>query len=236
MLKVWPKCCGKQYQHFKAPMEQCDAFNGGEKPFVHAPRAASASECSSDCHNSGLWDWLAHVKRSPRARPRLWTPLCWISSEWERRSRAHSCLRLLALRGPAFNVEEIKQSAFMRPGQLSHTAAHSEAVCMAVHEYSCCCLMRTLASSERWAEQLDTSVNLINEAQSCADNSWLWIAMGKIWERAKGNFLTSNRFLQPNIKASPAVCQWLKLLHAVQATSGSMWWRSASADSSSTKG
>lgn len=162
MLKAWPKSRGKQYQHFKAPKEQCDAFNGGEKPFVRARRAASASECSSDCHNSGLRDWLARVERSPRSRPRLWTPLCWITSEWERLRRAHSCERLLALRCPGFNVEQIKQSAFVRPGQLSHTATYSETACMGVHEYSCCCLMRTLAPHERGAEQLDTwSVSLM---------------------------------------------------------------------------
>lgn len=33
-----------------------------KSPFVHARRAAPASECSSDCHNSGLQDWLACVE------------------------------------------------------------------------------------------------------------------------------------------------------------------------------
>lgn len=33
MLKAWRKSCRRPYQHFKAAKDQCDAFNGGEKPF-----------------------------------------------------------------------------------------------------------------------------------------------------------------------------------------------------------
>lgn len=67
MLKAWWKSCGKQYQHFKALKGQCDAFNGGEKPFVQARRAVLGFEGPLDCHNPGVrltHSWRAASKSS----------------------------------------------------------------------------------------------------------------------------------------------------------------------------
>lgn len=86
MLKAWWKSCGKQYQHFKALTGQCDAFNGGEKPFVRARRAVLGFEGPLDCHNPSVrltHSWRAASKSSSSSlsatRPR--TPLCCVTSE-----------------------------------------------------------------------------------------------------------------------------------------------------------
>lgn len=54
MLKGWRKSFGKQYQHFKMLKDQCYAFYGGEKPFVHAWRAVFSFEEPLDYRIPGV--------------------------------------------------------------------------------------------------------------------------------------------------------------------------------------
>lgn len=90
-------------------------------------------------------DWLARAERSPR--------LCPLAVDTAvlnrfRVGETGTCPQMLAparFEVSVFNVQQIKQSAFIRAGQLSL----SEAPCMFVHGCSCCCSTWALAPSEQ---------------------------------------------------------------------------------------
>lgn len=112
MLKAWRKSCRRPYQHFKAAKDQCDAFNGGEKPFCARLRGGRV----------GFWGLSSDFSQPRRAidsftvSPR--TPVLGSSAPRllhvrEGRRHARSCWRAPSLRRRGFNVEQIKQCAFV---------------------------------------------------------------------------------------------------------------------------
>lgn len=165
MLKAWRKSCGKQYQHFKVLKDQCEAFNGGEKPFVHAWRAVLGFEGSLDCHIPGVrlthsW-WAASKYSSPASVLHGCGHRCAASLQRQRQSHVHSCKDMPALRCRGFNVwSRLNRVPLWRLEYWSafpHRRPILSAVCMFVHE--CCgrCHTYTLAFSKEWTAQLDTS-------------------------------------------------------------------------------
>lgn len=159
MLKAWRKSCRKQYQHFKAPKDQCDAFNGGRKPFVDACWVLRVLRIVITL----VWDWLIHGEWSPGLHPLLLRCMAVdtaVLPHFRGRDRVHSCWDMPALRCRGFNVwSRLNRVSLCRlhnwsaPTHLSNLIFCLRVLLrMFVHECFCRCHTYTLIFSTEWAK------------------------------------------------------------------------------------
>lgn len=147
MLKAWRKSCGKRYQHFKALKDQCDAFNGGEKPFVHARRAVLGFQGSLDCHNPGVrlthsW-WAVSKSSSSASLLRGCGHRCAASLQSERDGDMSTAVSTCLLWGAGAlmwsRLNKVPLWGLDNWPALPHSYPILSTVCMFVHECFCRC-------------------------------------------------------------------------------------------------